>query len=75
MKRNEPYINSLTIGSKNIGSHQSTDFKKLLDIFLKLIGEHPAIDIWFIQEIRFVSQEQFAYINNIFLKTTMPILA
>ena len=65
MKRNESYINSLTIGSKNIGSHQSTDFKKLLDIFLKLIGEHLMIDIWFIQEIRFVSQEQFNYINKI----------
>ena len=65
MKRNDSYINNLTIGSKIIGSHQSTDFKKLLDIFLKLIGEHPVIDIWFIQEIRFVSQEQFTYINTI----------
>ena len=65
MKRNDSYINNLTIGSKNIGSHQFTDFKKLFDIFLKLIGEHPVIDIWFIQEIRFVSQEQFTYINTI----------
>ena len=65
MRRNESYINSLTIGSKSIGSHQSADFKKLLDIFLKLIGEHLMIDIWFIQEVRFVSQEQFNYINKI----------
>ena len=65
MKRNDSYITSLTIGSKSIGSYQTTDFKKLLDIFLKLIGEHPVIDIWFIQEIRFVSQEQFTYINTI----------
>ena len=63
--RNESYINSLTIGSKTLAAINPLISRNYLIYSLKLIGEHLMIDIWFIQEIRFVSQEQFNYINKI----------